>query len=274
MPCFNKVVRGVAPPTNSGTLPKVSNGLLDRILAGVANDQGISLIKYDVNPAFLAPATGFSMYGVDRANGVPLQAARSAVTKVAADAAFNGRPVIEFTAGSGDTINQSSDLRMEIQPPDSFTVFVVASIAASLKTTPVTSRLIFFGEPGKTICSLSLLSTGTVSFGTSSSSAESAIPVGNVPAANVAGVYAFTYDKVANMNGIYLNNATMIDNYTPPTPYAFSSATRIGFGGPARASSAAGWLGKLGRADLFTGVLSTANFTTVMNGYKAEFGIA
>ena len=274
MSCFDKVVRGVAPPTNSGGLPKVSNNSLDRLLGGVANDLGVSLIWHDVNPAFLALTTDYSMYGVDRANGVPVQSIRSAVTKVAADAAFNGRPVIEFTAGSGATAGQASDLRMEIQPPDSFTVFVVASIAASLKAALATSRLIFVGEPGKTICALSFLSNGTMSFGTASSAAESAIPAVSVPAANVAGVYAFTYDKEANTNGIYLNSATLIDSSTPTTPYAFSSATRIGFGGPAGVNVAGGWLGKMARADLLTGVLSPANLATVMAGYKAEYGIA
>lgn len=268
------IIRGV-PAGAFSSLPKIRSDATDIALGSVVDENGNSLLRYDIDPTELAAVDAFSLYGKERGSGKIVSAQRSGVGRISADATFNNSPVIVFGAGSGDTANQSSDLKIEAQPTASFTAFFVVSIAAALKNAPTACRLFSIMKTGQTVITLSMLGNGGLNWGVSGIGAESAsIATAAVPAADVPFILAISYGRGANRVRIYMNNGTLIDDGNPAAQLNFDSAMKMGFGGPAGFSTGLGFLGKMARGPMFDGELPGATIDTIMSALRTKYGVA
>lgn len=266
---------GVKAPIGGPVLPRVSIDTLDRTLLSLVDAQGEYLLEYDVRPNELAPSQSTTLTGKDRVSGKTIVQTRTAGVITPSDARFNGQPVIEFGTGSGSTLNFSSDLRIDAPPPlGSFTGFIVAAIAPSLKATPALSRLISITKGSTSVAYLLFQSTGNILWGNSASSSQSAvIQAVNVPGGDVPFLITFSYNAVTNKVRIYLNGVLMSEA-TATVPFDIDSTCKIGIGGVAGQSTGVGWVGPIARLPMFRSELSAAQVAFIANPIKAKYGIA
>ncbi len=260
-----KILRGVQAPAT--VLPQIRMSALDMAIASIRNADGRSAILYDVDPSALAPASGFSLYGLDRASGKVIQGARNCLSKIAADSAFNGAPVINIDATGGS----SSDLAVYGPLPASFTMVSVASIASDLKAAPATARLMALAEPSNnsTIAYIALVASGSVA-----ATGLTSIPAADVPAANIPAIYVHTHDAATRENRVFLNSSVVRATTTSSAAIPITENTRLGIGGPAGTSASSGWRGKIARSILFEGVLPADQITALVGSLKSAYGIA
>lgn len=261
-----KVLRGVNPP--AGALRRISMTSLDEVIVGLRQSSGNDpAIMYDVDPAVLSASADYRVQGLDRGSGKAIRGNRSCLSLISSEPTFGGKPVINIDATGG----LSSDLALFASPPDSHTFVAVASIAADLKATPATARLVTAMEPSnsQTKAYIALVSSGAVA-----ATGLTSIASGDVPAANVATAYAYLHSANSLVNRIYMNSGVSRATTTSGADLGFTSETRIGIGGPAGFSDSSGWRGKIARVLVFQGILTDIQIGTLMTALKTYYGIS
>lgn len=268
---FYRIHRNIDATTARGALPQVpeSQDPLDVALLKIVDAQGKQLLRYDIRPQELAPAPGFTLAGKDRVSNKQVIQTRTAAIITPSDARLNGQQAIEFPGGP----NPQSDLRVDAPPPSSFTGFVAAAIAPSLKATPTTAHLLCLTKGSTIFGYLRLLSTGAILFGNSVSAAASAsIPVANVPAGDVPFLIHFIMNRAANKVKIGINGITTAEG-TPTAPFDPDPTVKMGIGSAAGQSSGFGWIGPISRMPILEGELSAAQIASVAGAMRTKYGI-
>lgn len=267
------VVRGVRAAAG-GALPRILVDETDQTLGNVVGTDGVSLLRYDINPTVFGATDDYSLYGKDRGMGRPISSNRDVVSKITSEALFDDNPAFAFAPSTGEG---GSDLTMNTpMPTASFTWFAVATIDAVLKATPRSARLMTEFKPASTQrWFLSLFSSGNLGFGPAGTAEAATIPAVSVPAANTPFVVCGTYDYSGNVAKIYLNNSTVVDEGTPSVAQLADPDTSIGFGGvTGYTSTDFGWHGKVARFVMYDGALAASSIATVMTALKSKYGVA
>lgn len=269
-----KIIRGIPSAAPGG--PKIVMDATDIALAGIVNSSNVSVLRHDVNPAYLAPSGSYTLTGRDRGLGRTLTAQRATVGKIASEPLFNNNPAINCLAAD---VNGGPDLTMDDFWRDgvNITWIAVVTIDPVLKASPRAAHIASIvrrDTPSNKIwLQLSMDATGRIVF--TNSEATAAIPAANVPAANTAFVVAARYNFSTNKLGIFLNNSTLVAEATPGNVIDFTAQDQISIGGPGNiTTSDRGWIGKIARVVTFTSALTDPYLTTAIDALKAKYGIA
>lgn len=269
-----KIIRGIPAAAPGG--PKIVMDATDTALAGIVNSSNVSVLRHDVNPAYLAPSGSYTLTGRDRGLGRTLTAQRATVGKIASEPLFNNNPAINCLAAD---VNGGPDLTMDDFWFDgaSMTWIAVVTIDPVLKASPRAAHIASIVRrdtpTNKIWLQLSLTPTGEIVF--TNSEVYATIPAGSVPAANVPFVVACRYGFGSNKLSIFLNNNTLINEVTPSNVIDFTAQDQISIGGPGNITKAnRGWIGKIARVVTFQSELSSTTLATAIDALKAKYGIA
>lgn len=227
----------ILPGTTGITLtnaPKITMTDWERQLANLPG------LRHVIDPAKL-DAVG---NGRDRFSGARITSKTPAVTsKIASDPLFNNLPVFNLSASTGSLVLEPGTVT------PSFTFMAVALIPAAARASSDGKNLMTVFD-GATIYRENLRSTsGALRFYSDNSDATAnTINEPLAPPADVAQIYAISYDATLKQSGLLYSNATLMNLFTHAINPSLQSDSRWAYGG---GNGGVGWIGKIGMCLIF-----------------------